>query len=136
MDNYNPMNMQMDFADRMERLYPETAAMIAPYARELVDGIHEDALEAVSSVEIGRMADEAMRRSGMAANMPAGHNVNTLSDLGRALVVRELIDRHRRGRGRFDGRFPFFPFFFFPFDGRDFGRFPHGFDRGFGGRRI
>ena len=134
MDSYNPMNRQMDFGDRMERLYPETAAMIAPYARELVDAIHEDALEAVGSAEIGRMADEATRRSGMAANMPAGHNANTLGDLGRAMVVRELIDRHRRGRG--GDRFPFFfPFFFFPFDGRDFGRFPHGFDHGFGGRR-
>ena len=132
MDSYNPMNMQTDFADRMERLYPETAAMMAPYARELVDAINEDALEAVSSMDISRMTDEAMRRSGMTANMPGGHNANTLSDLGRAMVVRELIDRHRRrGFGRFDGRFPFFPFFFFPFDGRGF----RDFDRGFG-RRI
>ncbi|MDR0292557.1 MAG: hypothetical protein LBH95_00180 [Oscillospiraceae bacterium] len=131
MDSYNQMGMTPDFADRMERLYPESAAMIAPHARDLVDGLSEDAFAGVNSADIARMADEAARRSGYAANMPAGHNAGTLGDLTRALVVRELIDRHRRG---FGGRFPFFyPFFFFPFDGRGFGG--RGFDgRGFDGR--
>jgi hypothetical protein len=71
----------------------------------------------------------------MAAAMPMGHNAGTLNDLTRAMVVRELIDRHRRRRGGFDGRFPFFfPFFFFPFDGRHPG-FGHGFGHpGFGHR--
>jgi hypothetical protein len=128
MDNYNPMGLAADFSDRMERLYPETAAIIAPHARDMVDALNDDALEAVSSVEINRMAGEAMRRSGMEGNMPHGHSPDTLGDLTKALVVRELIDRHHR-RG-FGGRFPFFfPFFFFPFDGRH-----HGFDhRRFGG---
>ncbi|MDR0324741.1 MAG: hypothetical protein LBI19_01430 [Oscillospiraceae bacterium] len=135
MDSFNPMSMQMDFADRMERLYPETAAMIAPHTRDLVDALDDDAVETISSADIARMADEAARRSGMASNMPAGHNPGTLGDLTRALVVRELIDRHRHRRhGRHDGRFPFFPFFFFPFDNRDFRHF-HGFDRDFGHHR-
>jgi hypothetical protein len=117
MENYNPVGI--DFSERMERLYPETAALIAPYAREMVDALNDDAVEAVSSTDIARMADDAARKSGMSANMPMGHNAGTLNDLTRALVVRELIDRHRRRRGGFDGRFPhFFPFFFFPFDGR------------------
>jgi hypothetical protein len=131
METYNPMNQTIDFAERMERLYPETAAVIAPYAREMVDEMDEEAVEAVSNQEIARMAEDAAHRSGMAANMPAGHNSGTLNELATALVVRELIDRHRRGRG---GRFPYFlPFFYLPFEGHGhgFGSF-HGFDRGFG----
>jgi hypothetical protein len=141
MENYNPMSQTIDFAERMERLYPETAAIIAPYAREMVDKMDDEAITAVSSKEIASMAEEASHKSGMTANMPAGHNNNTLNELATALVVRELIDRHRRGRG---GRFPFyFPFFFLPYDGyghgyghgfhdhgRDRGR---GFEHGFGG---
>ena len=146
MENYNPMNPTIDFAERMERLYPETAAIIAPYAREMVDGMDDEAITTVSSKEIAGMAEEASHKSGMTANMPAGHNSGTLNELATALVVRELIDRHRRGRG---GRSPFFfPFFFLPFDGygghghgfgfRDHGRdrgrgFEHGFSHGFGG---
>ena len=131
MDMYNNPMMTTDFADRMERLYPDAAAMIAPHVRDIVDAMDEDAVATVSNADIARMADEAARRSGMTANMPAGHNMDTLSDLTRSIVVRDLIDRHRRFG--FGGRFPFFPFFFFPFDGRRFdGR---GFDgRGFDGR--
>ncbi|MCL2002853.1 MAG: hypothetical protein FWG72_02475 [Oscillospiraceae bacterium] len=134
MDNYNPMGLTADYSDRMERLYPETAAIIAPHARDMVDALSDDALEAVSSTDINRMAGEAMRRGGMEGNLPHGHSADSLGDLTKALVVRELIGRHQR-RG-FGGRFPFvFPFFLFPFDGRFDGR-SHGFDhRGFG-RRI
>jgi hypothetical protein len=134
MDSYNPMVPATDFTERMERLYPETAAILAPHAREMVDALSEEAVDAVSSMDIGRMAADVMRRSGMEGNLPHGHTRDTLGDMTKALVVRELIDRHRRrgfdGRfgGRADGRF-MFPFFFFPFDGRHFG-FDH---RGFGG---
>ena len=137
MEHYNPMTpmnpmsmMNSDFPERMERLYPETAAIISPHARDMVDSLSDEAVEAVSSADISRMAGEAVRRSGMEGNMPPGHSPETLGDLTRALVVRELIDRHRR---RGFGRQPFFfPFFFFPFDGRH-----HGFDhRGFGHGRM
>jgi hypothetical protein len=135
MEHYNPMGLTADFPERMERLYPETAALIAPHARDLVEALNEEALEAVSSADISRMAGEAMRRSGMEGNMPRNHNNETLGDLTRAMVVRELVDRHRR---RFGRRFPMFPFFFFPFDGRGFDGRHFGFDRdfdhrGFGG---
>jgi len=127
METYNPMNQTIDFAERMERLYPETAAIIAPYAREMVDGIDDEALEAVSRDDIARIAEDAAHRSGMVANMPSGHNADTVNELATAMVVRELIDRHRRGRG---GRFPyFFPFFFLPYDGY---HSPHGYGRGHG----
>jgi hypothetical protein len=137
MEHYNPMSpmsLTADFADRMERLFPETAAIIAPHARDMVDTLNDDAVEAVNSADIQRMAGEAVRRSGMEGNMPSGHSADSLNDLTKALVVRELIDRHRR-RG-FGGRFPFvFPFFFFPFDGRGHGFDHRGFDhRGFGDR--
>jgi hypothetical protein len=128
MDTYNPMLPAADFSERMERLYPETAAIIAPHARDLVDALNDEMVEAVSSMDISRMAAEAMRRGGMEGNMPQGHNADSLGDLARTMVVRELVDRHHR-RG-FGGRFPFFPFFFLPFDHRHFG-----FDgRGFGHR--
>lgn len=116
MDSLSPMNMTMDFAERMERMTPETVSMLMPHVREMTDTVSEDGMYNLTNADISRMSDDAVRRSGLSANMPVGHNSNTLNDLARALVIRELIDRDRRRRG-----FPFFfPFFFFPFDGRGF----------------
>ena len=115
METHNPMNQTIDFAERMERLYPETAAILASYAREMVGAMDESAMENVNSEDIARMAGDAANKSGMTDNMPTEHSIATINDLSKALVVRELIDRHRRGRG--GGRFPFFPFLFLPYDG-------------------
>jgi len=130
MDSYNPMNMMMDHADRFEQMYPDTYSAVAPHVRDMVDGISDDGLEALTDTEMSQMTDEALRRSGLMANVPVGHTAATLGDLTRSVMVRDIVDRHRRHR-----RFPFgFPFFFFPFDGR-FGHhhrdFGHGrdFDR-------
>ena len=103
--------MTMDFVNRMERMHPDAAAMLMPHVNEMVDS-HND-LHNVTESEVHRMAGEAVNRIG--DNMPMGHTVQTMGDLSRALLVREIIDRGRRFDG---GGFPFFPFVFFPFDGR------------------
>jgi hypothetical protein len=143
METHNPMNQTIGFAERMERLYPETAAILASYAREMVDSMDDDAMENVNSEDIAKMAGDAASKSGMTDALPTEHSIATISDLSKALVVRELIDRHRRGRG--GGRYPyFFPFLFLPYDGygNNYGyggydnRHGHSYDRhnhGYGG---
>ena len=130
MDNFNPM-MTADLAERMERMYPDAASMLMPHTREMADSLSEEALNSLTHADVARMADEAVMRSG--PNLPMGHSAQTMGDMARALVIRDIVARGRR----FGGRFPLFPFFFFPWDGWFDGR-RFGFDGrrdGFDGRR-
>jgi len=126
MDTYDPNVTAMETADRLERMYPDVYAMIYPHVRDMAESMSDDAVDTMASADLGRMTDEALRRSGLLVATPAGHNPDTLHDMARTLMVRDIADRHRRRRG-----FPFFfPFFFFP-DGRRLRDFDRGFDRGF-----
>lgn len=128
MENYmsNPANPMLDYADKMEQMYPDAYTRVYPHVQYLVNSVGDESLHSITDEDVERIAQEAMRRSNVIGDPPAGHNIHTLGDMTRSLVVRDFHDRHRRGRF-----FPFFspffsPFFFFPFDGRD--RF-HDFDR-------
>lgn len=116
MENYmtNPANSALDFADRMEQMYPDAYTRIYPHVHYLVSTVHDESLYGMTSEDIERITQEAMRRSNVVGDPPAGHNIHTLGDMTRAMVVRDFHDRHRNARF-----FPFFPpFFFFPFDDR------------------
>lgn len=121
MENYGgyPMNTMPEYAGGMEKMYPDSYLRVYPHVKDVVDSISDESMRHLSNDDVDRLADEAVRRSGALSDPPAGHTANTMTDLTRGLVVRDLVDRGRRR-----GFFPFFsPFFFFPFDFRDRDRF-------------
>ena len=88
-----------------------------------MNSVDDDEMYALTNDDIDRMADEAVGRSYVMNDPPAGHTRGTLGDIARALVLRDLADRHRRGRFfPFVSYYPFAPPFLFPFDGRMHGR--------------
>ncbi|WP_312644788.1 hypothetical protein [Hydrogenoanaerobacterium sp.] len=117
MDNYlgNPMNLSVDYMDRMEKMYPDCYTRIYPHVQDIVDSLSDESMYNLSNENINQLTDEAVRRSNVMNDPPMGHNRSTINDFTRALMVRDMFDRHRRRRFN-----PFFfPFFFFPFDDRD-----------------
>ena len=115
MDDYmmSPFDPTFDFAERVERMYPDSYNRIYPQVQNAVDALDDGRMYDLTSDDVDRLTEETMARSGVMSDPPEGHSRSTISDLARALVVRELSDRRRRR-----GFFPF-PFFFFPFDRRD-----------------
>lgn len=121
MENYmsNHTGSAPSSAERFEKMYPDAYTRVYPHVQYLVNSVGDESIHTMTNEDIDRITQEAMRRSNVINDPPAGHSMHTVGDLTRAMVVRDFHDRHRRSRF-----FPFFspffsPFFFFPFDDRD-----------------
>ncbi len=120
MDNYpdRPMHYDMDYdMDDMweiEDMYPELYQRMNPYAEDIVDMMAEDQIYAMTEADLNRMSDEVVVQASVNANMPVGHNPQTVKEAAKAVIANNIYNRRRR-----PFLFPFFPpFFYFPFDGR------------------
>ena len=124
-----PGDPAMGFPERMEKMYPEAYSRMYPHVRHLVGALDDGALTGLESADVDRLAEEAMRRSGVAGDPPAGHNAHTLNDMARGMVLRDMRDRFR-GR-RFFPYLPPFLFFPYPGDGYGDGYYNYGYGRHF-----
>jgi len=98
------------FMQRFDSMWPDAYRRIYPHVRYQVDGLDDSELAALTPADAENMVQEAMKRSGVVNDPPAGHTQETLADMTRALMGRDLLDRRRRFRN--------YPFFFpFLFDG-------------------
>ena len=103
----------------METMYPDLYTRLNPHIRNTADMVSDDAMQRMTGDEMNRLTDETVARSNVMDDPPAGHNRDTVRDVARILLLRELFDRNRRS-----GFMPFLPpFFLVPFgDGRRHGR--------------
>jgi len=109
MENY--LCAHTDFADRVEKMYPEAFVRVFPHVMFLVDCLCDENLGEMTDGQIESLTEEAMKRSGVKNDPPAGHTPNTMRDMTRAFMVREIREAHRRRR------FPVFPpFFLMPYN--------------------
>ena len=125
MDRYLtvPQNSAPDYSSFLEKMYPDSYIRIYPHIQYMVNSMDDDGMYGLTHDDMDRMTEEVLSRSGMPSDPPAGHSRNMLGDLTRALLIRELLNRHRQ-------RIPFPPFILFPFVVRDFDRdIDRGFDR-------
>lgn len=106
----NPMNSSVDFRDRMRNMYPDVYTRMYPHVQDVADMVRDENMQYLTNEDMDGLANEVMSRSAIIDDPPVGHNRNTLNDIARALLVRELFDRRRRSGSR-----PFFgPLFFVP----------------------
>ncbi|MCL1819488.1 MAG: hypothetical protein FWG36_02390 [Oscillospiraceae bacterium] len=123
----NPManhpNPSMSQDESIERMYPYVHRMMRPYVENASYMLADD--EDLTENKLNLMADDVLKNSGLADNPLPGHNLGTLSDLAKVMVMNNLYDDADELDYQQDPRFgffPFSPFFFFPFDGRRFRR--------------
>lgn len=105
----------MDYEDHLRRMYPDSFAVMNPHAQHIVDSLSDESMYSLTEDDIDRMSQEVMARVHRPGDPPFGAR-HPGNDLARAIVVRNLLDRHRFRRRPFP---IFFPPFFFPFDERD-----------------
>lgn len=110
-----PMDNALEYADRIGKMYPDSYRRIYPHVQETLGLVGDEYISELTGADMDRMVDDTMVRGNLMADPPRGHTPDTARDMARALLVRDLYDRHRR-RGFFPG-FPF-PFLIIPFGGR------------------
>lgn len=102
-------NSSMDeYVDKIEDMYPENYKKIYPVIQDITDSIDDNRMYSMTQADLDNMTEQVVRKSN------PHRDENLAREIARILILRELFDRHDRRRG-----FPFIPFFFNPFGGRD-----------------
>ena len=110
--NY-PIAMSENNLSGLENMYPDLYIRLNPHIKNAANDISDDMMYNMTVDDVNRITDEAVAKSNIPDDPPMGHNADTIADVARILLLRELFDRDR-GRGFT----PFMsPFFLVPFDG-------------------
>ena len=106
-NNYymNPANEMIDYADKIETMYPENYTKIYPHVQDIVDTLDNERMYALTPMDIDGITEQVVKQSN------PHRDENFAKEMARVLILRELFHRHDR-----NSAFPFiFPFFFNPF---------------------
>ncbi len=91
-DMYSPIN----FIERMDNMYPESYKKILPFVENMAESLNENQIYHMTNNDINGITREIIRKGNLHENLPSTYHGNTIHDIVKALLLKELSERHRR----------------------------------------